>query len=87
MIQAGGDVNEQDERRKTPLHLASGKGYVEVITALLAAGGDKTIKDKGGKTPHDLARNQDIRNALDKESTGLDSPDIEYFPAVIEIDM
>ena len=66
LIQAGGDVNEQDEEDGwTPLHLASWKGHVEVITALLAAGADKTIKDKDGKTPHDVAKyNPAARNAL-----------------------
>ena len=66
LIQAGGDVNEKDEEDdSTPLHLASGYGHVEVINALLAAGADKTIKSNTGKTPHDVAKNQDCRNALE----------------------
>ena len=65
LIQAGGDVNEKDETLgSTPLHHASRNGHVEVITALLAAGADKTIKTNGGKTPHDVAKNQDCKNAL-----------------------
>ena len=64
LIQAGGDINEEDGIGWTPLHLASENGHVEVITALLAAGADKTIRDEDGKTPHDVAKNQDCKNAL-----------------------
>ena len=64
LIQAGRDVNEQDRWGETPLHDASRNGHVEVITALLAAGADKTIKDEDGKTPHDVADNQDCKDAL-----------------------
>ena len=67
MIQAGGDVNEQNTAGWTSPHLASMNGHVEVITALLAAGADKTLKDIGGKTPHDFAKqfwHQNCMNAL-----------------------
>ena len=65
LIQAGGDVNEQTAYYgSTTLHAASENGHVEVITALLAAGADKTIKSNTGKTPHDVAKNQDCKNAL-----------------------
>ena len=68
LIQAGAEVNAQVKegifKGWTPLHDASELGHVEVITALLAAGADKTIKNKWGKTPHDLAKNQDCRDAL-----------------------
>ena len=64
LIQAGGEVNTQNQVGWTPLHLASWNGHVEVITALLAAGADKTLKDKDGRTPHGLAKNQATRNAL-----------------------
>ena len=68
-------MNSQDKWGYTPLHGASGpqtpllraseNGHVEVITALLAAGADKTIEDEDGNTPHDVAWNQDCRNALE----------------------
>ena len=64
LIQAGGDINIQDEYGNTALHFASREGHVEVITTLLAAGADKTIKDMDGQTPHDVAKNEDCKNAL-----------------------
>ena len=64
LIQAGGEVDSQDDRGRTPLHHASWWGRVEVITALLAAGADKTIKNEDGKTPHDVAEDQDCKYAL-----------------------
>ena len=66
LIQAGGEVNEQDEEYGwTPLHQASGSGHVEVITALLAAGADKTIQaGQRYETPYDVAMNQECKNAL-----------------------
>ena len=65
LIQAGGEVNCQSVSGNTPLHFASMHGHVEVITALLVAGADKRIKDIYGRTPHDVAKNQDIKNALE----------------------
>ena len=65
LIQAGGDVNEQNGRSgETPLQRASLYGHLEVIIALLAAGADKTIKNEDGKTPHDVAEDQDCKYAL-----------------------
>ena len=64
LIQEGAEVNVKDVRGLTPLHQASLNGHVEVITALLAAGADKTMKNKRGQTPHDVAKNQDCKNAL-----------------------
>merc|ERR1712183_557448 len=68
-IQAGGEVNQKDERGWTPLHHASQYGHVEVITALLATGADKTIEDEDGETPHDVVKNQDTWNALNADGT------------------
>ena len=38
LIQAGGDVNEQDGYGSTPLHEASREGHVEVVAELLKLG-------------------------------------------------
>ena len=63
-IQAGFDVNAQKDEGRTALHLASEFGHAEVITVLLTAGADKRIRNRNGKTPHNLAKNQDCKNAL-----------------------
>ena len=65
LVQAGGQVNTQGGKDgSTPLHLSSAKDHVEVITALLTAGAGTTIKSNSGRTPHDVAKNQDCKNAL-----------------------
>ena len=54
-----------DKMGWTPLHHASLHGHVEVITALLKYKANKYLKDnKNGFIPHDLATNQDCKNAL-----------------------
>jgi len=48
----------------TPLMLASKKGHLEVITELLVAGADYRKVDKWGETALDLAKNQDVTDAI-----------------------
>ena len=64
LIQAGAEVNIQNEKNETPLHLSSKNGHVDVITALLASYADKTPRDRDGRTPYYRAKNQDCKNAL-----------------------
>ena len=55
LIQAGGDVNEQNGIGWTPLHYASHyasrEGHVDVVNILIQAGGEVNQKDKWGWTP------------------------------------
>ena len=52
LIQAGGEVNEQDEKDgSTPLHAASREGHVEVVNILIQAGGEVNYKTEQGNTP------------------------------------
>jgi ankyrin repeat protein len=55
LIQAGSDLNLQDDLGETPLHKASRGGYLEVITALLEAGADPSIAEPLGELPIDQA--------------------------------
>ncbi len=55
LIQAGADLNLQDDLGETPLHKASSGGYLEVITALLEAGADPSIAEPCGELPIDQA--------------------------------
>ena len=51
LIQAGGDVNEEDGDGVTPLRLASGRGHVEVAKSLIQAGGEVNCQTGFGSTP------------------------------------
>ena len=48
LLQQGGDVNEQDEYRKTPLFYTYN---IEMMKLLLEYGADPNIRDKNGRTP------------------------------------
>merc|ERR1712029_122828 len=48
----------------TPLMLASRMGHLKVMTELLVNGADYQKVDKGGKTALDLAKNQDVTDAI-----------------------
>ena len=51
LIKDGADVNEVNERGRTPLMLALGNGYdLEIIKLLINAGTDVNVKDKEGST-------------------------------------
>ena len=47
----GSDPNSRDEGDQTPLSWAAGKGHVEVVRALLAAGVDSDSRDVFDRTP------------------------------------
>jgi hypothetical protein len=47
----GGELDRRDPWGQTPLHLAAGGGYVEVVRFLLEMGADSRCRDDKGKTP------------------------------------
>ncbi len=49
------NVNERDEKGRTPLHIAARHGNSEAVTALVNSGANSKAKTKDGKTPFDLA--------------------------------
>jgi len=53
----------------TPLHKASFRGNVEIVQLLLKAGCDKTAKNRNNKTPLDLARQDDVKDAIAPEES------------------
>ncbi|MGL9717885.1 MAG: ankyrin repeat domain-containing protein, partial [Wolbachia sp.] len=51
----GADINAKDEEDCTPLHLAAGKGYADIVNFLIEKGADINAKDEEDWTPLHLA--------------------------------
>jgi ankyrin repeat protein len=64
LIDAGADVNVQDEWGKTSLHMAANNGSVEIARMLIGAGARKDIRDDEGKFPYDFARTEELKKLL-----------------------
>ncbi|KAL7647087.1 UNVERIFIED_CONTAM: hypothetical protein RMT77_002345 [Armadillidium vulgare] len=45
------EVNAEDEKRRTPLHMGAYEGHVKVISLLLSSGANPESEDKDGRTP------------------------------------
>ncbi|XP_056284870.1 ankyrin repeat domain-containing protein 6-like [Pseudoliparis swirei] len=73
---------------RSPLHLASYKGHIEVVRILLKAGCDLDIQDDGEQTALQRAAvvgNGDIISALIQEGCALDRPDKDGNAALHEV--
>ena len=66
------DLNKGDYDRRTPLHLASAEGHLDIVKYLLGKGVDTNPKDRWGNTPsHEASKGQsknhsEICNLLEK---------------------
>ena len=57
LLQAGAASSPQNERRRTPLHLAARTGSPATVRALLRGGADSAARDVHGRTPlHEAVR-------------------------------
>lgn len=71
-------INNFDMQRRSPLHIASCKGYTEMVKLLLLHGADPNIKDDLGNTPLHLAactNNIEIVTLLLQAGTDVSSLD------------
>ena len=61
LLDQGADVDERDERLKTPLHVASWQGKIEIVRTLIKYGADVNALDIEGWTPiHFAAQNERV---------------------------
>uniref|UniRef100_A0A0G4F8Z1 Protein kinase domain-containing protein n=1 Tax=Chromera velia CCMP2878 TaxID=1169474 RepID=A0A0G4F8Z1_9ALVE len=56
LIDAGADLNAQDERGCTPAHRAAELGSVEILQILANAGADLKVRNRFNATPADVAK-------------------------------
>ncbi|MFT7521319.1 MAG: ankyrin repeat protein [Kiritimatiellia bacterium] len=66
LIQRGADVNRPDSLGTFAIHHAAGRGDLELILALLAAGADPRATNQSGKTPVQIARKAHSARAVKK---------------------
>src|ERR1044072_9826737 len=73
-LNAGADVNQQDEQGWTPLNWAAGKGNAEIVSLLLNRGADVFQTGRDKRTPYKIAlaaKHPDVARLLkEAESAG-----------------
>ena len=65
LIDAGADVNAENEAGGTPLHYAASWGGKDIVELLIAASADVNAKRDDGKTPLDLAESNEHKESAD----------------------
>lgn len=58
LVNAGVKINAKDHSGNTALHLAAGKGEMEMVKKLIELGARADLRNKSSKTPADLAKSQ-----------------------------
>ncbi|XDG10306.1 hypothetical protein ABKA04_009921 [Annulohypoxylon sp. FPYF3050] len=71
LLKNGADVNAQDIKGNTPLHLAVWKSHNTIVRLLLRAGAQTSRTDNMGLTAIEMARDDEIREMI--EMSGLDN--------------
>ncbi|CAM8924699.1 unnamed protein product [Rhodiola kirilowii] len=82
LIRAGADPNKPDYDGRTPLHIASSRGYEEIVLFLIQEGTDVDLPDKFGNTPLFEAiknRHDGVASLLVKEGASLKFDDAGGF--------
>src|SRR5262245_60476087 len=66
LLKKGLDPNCRDARGRTPLHYVAGSfGNVQVLRVLLKHGADPKARDDQGQTPLDLAKEKNLKEAVE----------------------
>ncbi|CAF0906949.1 unnamed protein product [Adineta steineri] len=71
-------LNTLDQSGWSPLHLAAGHNYVEIINYLLSKGADVNIKDSNGNTPLAWAKEMSATEAINELQNRGGIADIEW---------
>ena len=61
LLAAGAPVGPADNRGRTALMIAAGRGHAAIAAHLIAAGADADARDNEGKTAADLAATDEVR--------------------------
>ena len=64
LIDKGAKPDMHDNRGRTSLMIAAGRGHAQIVSRLLELGVDKSRRDKTGNTAIDLAASEEIKNLL-----------------------
>ncbi|MFP3213191.1 MAG: ankyrin repeat domain-containing protein [Thermoproteus sp.] len=64
LLSNGADVDSRDNMGRTPLHLASCKGYRNFVRLLLKMGADPTVRDNKGNSPLDVAATDELKRLI-----------------------
>ncbi len=64
LLDRGAHVDDADDRGRTALMIAAGRGHADVAKLLLARGADPARRDRSGRTAADLAADDAVRMVL-----------------------
>lgn len=66
LIDAGADVNAQNELGMTPLYMACYHDSIQVVQPLLEAGADSSIKTINDELPQNAAKSKEIKDLIEE---------------------
>ena len=67
LLEQGADRDMANNRGETSLHLAARNGHLETAKLLMVYGANLNARSNGGELPIDIARNEEIKQAIRDE--------------------